>query len=107
MDEASQVKEGALARYDIQFDLTGVTFRFPPEFYAPDWSQIEDIKIQYRDAKAESGRLELRVHNTNGRRFTEVVGNVERSCWVTVKEYIHKNIFNRGIAVHMIETIVP
>ncbi len=103
LDEASKVGQHRPLKYNVQFDPSGVTFRLPPEFYAPDWTQVDDIEMQFDDRESKSGLLRLHMHNTHGSAYVETVGRVQRSCWNDVKKYIHERVDRKGTIVYMSE----
>ena len=78
--------------------------RLPPQFYSPDWRQVDGIEMRYLDRESRSGVLQLRLHNTNGSAYVETVGRVQRSCWNAVKSYISGHIENKNTVIHMLET---
>jgi|GEM_PF-6409666 len=106
VDEASEAERHPSSKYNVQFDPAGVTVRLPPQFYAPDWTQVDDIEMRFHDRESTSGVLQLHLHNTNGRAYVETVGRVKRSCWNAVKSYIRGHIESKGTVVHMSETTV-
>jgi|SRR5581483_8035258 len=104
VDEASKAQQHPPLQYNIEFEPSGVAVRLPPQFYAPDWTQVDDIEMRFHDRESTSGVLQLHVHNTNGRAYVETVGRVKRSCWNAVKSYIRGHIESKGTVVHMSET---
>jgi hypothetical protein len=105
MDTVSAVGKHLPSRYNIQFDPKGIVLRFPPEFYAPDWTQIEDISMKYLNTRSGSGILAIRLHDIGGNPRLETIGSVKRSCWETVKKYIRTRVGGKGIQVRMSESI--
>lgn len=105
VDDASRVEKHPALNFNVEFFPSGVAVRLPPQFYAPDWTQVENIEMQYPDRESKLGLLQLRIHNIGGSMFIQTVGRVERSCWNAVKKYIRQHVESKGTTVHVSETI--
>jgi hypothetical protein len=104
VDDLSRIRRHEALLYNVEFSRSGITVRLPPEYYAPDWTQVDSIEMKYRDRASPSGILQLHLHNTDGSAFVETVGNVKRSCWNSIKAFIRRHIETHGTAVRMIDT---
>ena len=106
IDSPAESARHAPLRFNVQFDPNGVVVRLPPQFYGPDWSQIEEIEMAYKGKLSESGELRLRIRdNPGGLDSVQTIGRVQRSCWNDVRSYIRGQVEAKGIAVRVSETI--
>ncbi len=89
VETPSGIKEGHKFRYDIDFQPGGPVVRLPPEFYAPPWTDIKSITMEYPSRDADSGTLSLKLNGLAGE-YTQPVGKVQRACWKTIRSYIER-----------------
>jgi hypothetical protein len=85
---------------NIQFGHDGIVVRFPPIWYGSAWSNTI-VEVNFAKKDSPDGTLILRQISPPG---TQIVGTVERSCWVQVRGYINRQIKSRGTEVHLLET---
>ena len=91
-------------RYSINFQPAGVVVRFPPEYFAPQWSNA-DLIVSFPSTRSQSGVLRLRLHGTIPQSQLFTVGSVQRKCWNDIKKFIQVGIAAKGIAVHVTEIV--
>lgn len=99
-DSAAIGKPNAHA-YSIQFEPAGLTVRFPPTYYAPEWGDT-DVVLEYPNEGASSGVLKLRSKGTLGWSI-KTIGRVQRPCWNAVRKYIREHVESKGTVVHISE----
>ena len=104
VDEASKVVQHRPLQFSVQFDPKGLVVRLPPQYYAPDWTQVESIEMKYHDRNSKSGLLQLYLYDTDGSVYIERVEHVERPCWNSVKKYILEHVVSKGTVVRFSET---
>ena len=103
MKNTADVGKARTHEYDIQFEPNGLTLRFPPTYYAPEWGDTEAM-VEYPHKGASFGVLLLRTPGALGSRQVTTIGVVQRACGEAIKKYIHENVEDKGIVVHLSET---
>ncbi len=102
MQDAEALGKPNVHSYSIAFEPAGLTVRFPPTYYAPEWGDT-DVVLEYPNEGASSGVLKLRSKGTLGW-SVKTIGRVQRPCWNAVKKYIREHVESRGVVVHISET---
>jgi hypothetical protein len=98
--EASEMGTVGARNYIVDFQQHGPTIRLPPTYYAPDWSDIEEIRFEHLGGEdAGYGRLSLRIRSAQEPTYTQQIGIVQRTCWNAAKGFLG----SRGITVRTSE----
>ena len=103
MDEKWAVKRDV--RFNIDIQNAGIVMRFPPAYYGLDWEDIGAIVFRYSNNINPYGALSLRIKRSTGTTRVVEVGEVERDCWASIKDYLRSQIEARGRAVNVEEII--
>ncbi len=85
----SDISEGHEHLYDVEFQSDGPLIRLPPQYYAPYWSDVTDITMEYPSRSANEGTLSLKIKGATGE-YTQPIGKVQRACWKTIRSYIER-----------------
>ena len=84
--------------YIVDLQARGPTLRLPPEYYAPDWHDVEDIEFRPINVDVGYGKLSFRIRQSS-HSFTQPIGIVQRACWNAAQQFIAR----KGIVVHETE----
>jgi len=103
MATPSDITGGRSFLYNIDFQFPGPVIRFPPQFYAPDWTDIDNITMEYPNRNADIGELSLSIRESNGSIYTQRIGLVKRDCWNKARRYVEQVLSVHGPVVRVIE----
>jgi hypothetical protein len=92
---ASEIKTAGAHTFLVDFQQEGPVIRLPPEYYAPDWADIEEITFQSIGLTKSEGRLSLKVRGGTGSVYVQPIGVIQRACWNAAKSYLRSNKINR------------
>jgi hypothetical protein len=107
MATPSDVRNGHNFLYNIDFQFPGPVIRFPPQFYAPDWKDIDNITMEYPNRNSNTGTLSLHVREANGSVYIQRIGLVKRDCWNKARRFVEQVLSVRGPVVRVIERNNP
>ena len=103
MATPSDIREGRKNLYNIEFQPQGSVIRFPPQFYAPDWKDIDSITMEYPNRNADTGKLFIRIRETSNSTYIQRIGLVKRVCWNKAERFIKQVLSIHGVVIRLIE----
>ncbi|MEC4595166.1 MULTISPECIES: hypothetical protein [Nitrospirillum] len=83
----------------MQFEDDGLVFRFWPQFYAMDWESFRGLSVNFNENYKSMGHLEF-VYKS-GKKMD--VGFIQRSCWISMKEYVQDSGHTHSVSIGVSE----
>jgi len=95
--KTSEMNTAGARTYIVDFQQDGPVIRLPPEYYSPDWKDVEEITFSTIDNARAKGRLTLKIRSGSGAVYVQPIGIIERACWNATKSYFLSSKINRPI----------